>query len=73
MSPNDLCGARWRKSSYSDGQANCVEVAAMTHGHGIVAVRDSKSKDEPGLTFTPNVWQQFIERVAASHKAGGGC
>ena len=23
MSPNDLCGARWRKSSYSDGQANC--------------------------------------------------
>ena len=27
MSRNDLSGARWRKSSYSDGQANCVEVA----------------------------------------------
>jgi Domain of unknown function (DUF397) len=72
MSRNDLSGARWRKSSYSDGQANCVEVAAMAHGYGLVAVRDSKSKGDPGLIFTPNVWQQFIERVAAGHKAGGG-
>ena len=67
MSPNDLCGARWRKSSYSDGQANCVEVAATAHGYVIVAVRDSKSEDDSGLIFSPNVWQQFIERMAAGH------
>jgi uncharacterized protein DUF397 len=72
MSRNDLSGAEWRKSSYSDGQANCVEVAAMTHGSGFVAVRDSKAKSRPGLTVTPNVWQQFLERVAAGHKAAGG-
>jgi Domain of unknown function (DUF397) len=67
MSRNDLSGARWRKSSYSDGQANCVEVAATAHEYRLVAVRDSKSKGEPGLTFTPSAWQQFIERVTAGY------
>lgn len=66
MSRNDLSGAQWRKSSYSDGQANCVEVAAMAHGHGIVAVRDSKSPDGPGLSFAPSMWLHFIGRVTAS-------
>ena len=67
MSRNDLCDAQWRKSSYSDGQANCVEVVAIARGHGIVAVRDSKAKSSPGLTFTPSTWQQFVERVTAGH------
>jgi Domain of unknown function (DUF397) len=67
MSRNDLSGAQWRKSSYSDGQANCVEVAAVAHGYRIVVVRDSKSKGGPGLTFTPSAWQHFIERVTADH------
>ena len=29
MSSIDFPGARWRKSSYSNGQANCVETAAI--------------------------------------------
>ena len=70
MSPNDLCGARWRKSSYSDGQANCIEVAAVVHGHGIVAVRDSKSPGAAGLTFTPSAWEEFIEYVTAGPLVG---
>ena len=32
MSSTELSGALWRKSSYSNGQANCVEVAAVTGG-----------------------------------------
>lgn len=67
MSRNDLCGARWRKSSYSDGQANCVEVAAIGSRGGLLVVRDSKAPDGPGLTFTPDAWQQFTERVTAGH------
>ena len=64
MSRNDLTGAQWRKSSHSDGQANCVEVASVTRSQ-LVAVRDSKSPDEPGLTFTPDAWRRFTERVTA--------
>ena len=63
MSRNDLSGARWRKSSYSDGQANCVEVMTA----GVVAVRDSKSPDETTLTLTPDAWRLFIERLTAGH------
>jgi hypothetical protein len=33
----------WRKSSYSNGQANCVETAAVGQGGRFVAVRDSKA------------------------------
>jgi hypothetical protein len=59
MSRNDLCGVQWRKSSYSDGQANCVEVAAAE----LVSVRDSKAPGRTKLTFAPDAWQQFIERL----------
>ena len=67
MSRNDLCGARWRKSSCSDGQANCVEVA-IGNRSGLVAVRDSKSPEGPGLTFTPGAWRRFTERVTADRQ-----
>jgi hypothetical protein len=61
MSRNDISSARWRKSSYSDGQANCVEVAAA----GLVAVRDSKSPDAATLTFAADAWRRFTERLTA--------
>jgi Domain of unknown function (DUF397) len=50
----------WRKSSYSNGQANCVEVACQPGG---VAVRDSKEPQGPVLAFAPIVWQAFTRRV----------
>ena len=65
MSRNDLTSAQWRKSSYSDGQANCIEVATTGNPGRLVAVRDSKSPDGPGLTFTPGAWRRFTERVTA--------
>jgi hypothetical protein len=63
MSRNEISSARWRKSSYSDGQANCVEVAAA----GVVAVRDSKSPDGTRLTFAADAWWRFTERLTAGH------
>ena len=43
MNRTDLSGVLWRKSSYSNGQANCVEIAALRGGRTTVVVRDSKA------------------------------
>jgi hypothetical protein len=49
----------WRKSSFSMGNGNCVEIADLGGGH--VAVRDSKDKTGPVLTFTPGEWAAFLD------------
>jgi hypothetical protein len=54
----DLTGAKWRKSSFSSNNGNCVEVARNLPG--IVAVRDSKDQDAPALTFTAGEWRAFV-------------
>ena len=69
MSSTELSGALWRKSSYSNGQANCVEVAAVGDGRTVVAVRDSKAPDSPSLIFTARVWRQFMDSVEPTQKA----
>jgi hypothetical protein len=49
---------RWRKSSYSGDDGNCVEVASTGDG---VAVRDSNSGSAgPVLTFSLDEWDAFI-------------
>ncbi|MCK8676625.1 DUF397 domain-containing protein [Streptomyces lichenis] len=53
-----LTGAPWRKSSHSNGQAQCVEVAVLPNGS--VATRDSKAHGHgPALIFTTHQWQTF--------------
>jgi Domain of unknown function (DUF397) len=51
----------WRKSSYSNTGANCVEVATTRSGK--VAVRDSKSPDGGTLSFSPDEWRTFVAEV----------
>ena len=51
----------WRKSSYSAGQGNCVEVADNVPG--IVAVRDSKNPSGPVLRFSAGDWQAFVSNI----------
>jgi hypothetical protein len=63
MSSTDLSGALWRKSSYSNGQANCVEVTAARDGRTLVAIRDSRAPESPGLIFTPGAWRRFTDSV----------
>ena len=69
MSSNDLSNALWRKSSYSNGQANCVETAFTAEDGRQVAVRDSKAPAGPVLTFQPSAWQRFTADVKAARKA----
>jgi hypothetical protein len=54
-----FAGTPWRKSSYSGGGNNCVEVARAT----AVGVRDSKSPEDGHLTFTPQTWNAFLAEV----------
>ncbi|MFE7562103.1 DUF397 domain-containing protein [Kitasatospora sp. NPDC057500] len=58
---DDLCGAAWRKSSYSAQQGQCVEVAIGSPGR--VPVRDSKDPEGPALAFSTSAWQSFVAGV----------
>lgn len=52
----------WRKSSWSGGADNCVEIAVAADGS--VGVRDSKQHGlGPVLEFTPTEWAAFLGGV----------
>lgn len=59
----DLNGARWRKSSYSNGSGgNCIEVG--DNFPSAVPVRDSKRTDDgPVLVFPADDWAAFVSAV----------
>ncbi|MFE7134509.1 DUF397 domain-containing protein [Streptomyces sp. NPDC057638] len=57
--------AAWFKSSYSNGNVECVEVA---HRSEAVSVRDSKRLDGPYLTLSPEAWAGL---VALARRANG--
>jgi hypothetical protein len=56
---------RWRKSTYSNGQGDCVEVADGIPG--ALPVRDSKDPGGPALVFTAESWAAFIAGVKAGN------
>ncbi|WP_327404269.1 DUF397 domain-containing protein [Streptomyces sp. NBC_01288] len=47
----------YRKSSYSDQAAECVEIA--TNIPTTIAVRDSKNPNGPSLQLNPATWTAF--------------
>jgi hypothetical protein len=53
---------KFRKSSYSNQEHECIEVA--TDLPTTVAVRDSKDSDGPILRFTPAAWAAFASSTA---------
>jgi hypothetical protein len=54
----EVAFADWRKSSYSNASANCVEVASADDA---VGVRDSKQHGYgPVLEFTRTQWAAFL-------------
>jgi hypothetical protein len=54
----DLSRAKWRKSTRSQTNGACVEVADNLAD--VVAVRDSKHPTGPVLTFNPTEWEAFV-------------
>ncbi|MFY1681035.1 DUF397 domain-containing protein [Micromonospora sp. WMMD730] len=59
----DLTGARWRKSTRSNGGGGaCVEVADELSG--VVMVRDSKDPGGPVLAFESYAWRAFVAGTA---------
>ncbi|AVT34906.1 DUF397 domain-containing protein [Plantactinospora sp. BC1] len=53
----NMSSARWRTSSRSGGNGNCVEVADNLGA--VVLVRDSKDRTGPVLEFRPATWAAF--------------
>jgi hypothetical protein len=54
-----LATASWFKSTYSQGQNDCVEVGSVP---SVVGVRDSKlSPASPILAFGPASWATFTD------------
>ncbi|MEU6372750.1 DUF397 domain-containing protein [Streptomyces sp. NPDC046909] len=56
-----LDGAAWRRSSHSNNNGACVEIAVV---EGVVAVRDSKDTVRPALVFSPLRWRAFLAAAA---------
>ncbi|MEV5592564.1 DUF397 domain-containing protein [Streptomyces sp. NPDC052496] len=62
MNPSDIT---WRKSTYSGGQDECLEIADGLPTGSPVSVRDSKRPDGPHLRFSTLAWASFTDFVSA--------
>ena len=52
-------GGKWRKSSYSAENGNCVEVAAA----GTVLIRDTRDRGGVTLSIPARAWRAFAAHV----------
>ncbi|MFK0295143.1 DUF397 domain-containing protein [Streptomyces sp. NPDC090442] len=56
----DLTSVKWRKSTYSSGNGQCVEAAFLREA---VATRDSKNPQGPALVFPAEGWLAFVSVI----------
>ncbi|QDY78686.1 DUF397 domain-containing protein [Streptomyces qinzhouensis] len=57
-------GEKWFKSSYSNGNGNCVEVRIAS---AAVAMRDSKVTQGPAVMVAGATWSSFLGAVKSRH------
>lgn len=53
---------RWKKSSYSARETNCVEAARLPD---LVGLRDSKTPEASPLAFPHREWVGFLREISA--------
>jgi hypothetical protein len=58
MPARDLDDVAWQKSSHSNSQGTCVELAGLPGGQ--IALRNSRHPDGPALIYTPAEIDAFI-------------
>jgi Domain of unknown function (DUF397) len=58
VTTTDLSSVTWRKSSRSNGDYSCVQVADLHNGYR--AIRDSKNPTGPALVVTTAEWAAFV-------------
>jgi hypothetical protein len=59
MPASSLPDARWRKSTFSNSQGDCVELARLPEG--MIAVRNSRHPGGPALICTQAEIAAFIQ------------
>jgi hypothetical protein len=57
----DTDNLKWRKSSHSDANGDCVEIARLDDG--TTAVRHSHQPNGPVIVYTPSEWDAFLKGV----------
>ncbi|GCD45756.1 DUF397 domain-containing protein [Streptomyces paromomycinus] len=56
----NLVNVTWRKSTYSGGQDECLEIADNLPARSPVPIRDSKRPHGPHLLFSAPAWAAFL-------------
>jgi hypothetical protein len=64
-----VCGVTWRKSSHSNPDGNCVELAKLAAG--LIAVRNSRDPSGPAQIYTRAELAAFIRAAKVDEFASG--